>query len=189
MKKYSVKSFVAIGMLSGVAYVLMLLNFPLPMFPTWLKIDFSDIPALIAAMIMGPLAGVLVEFLKNILDLLSTGSETGVPVGHIANFVTGICFILPTYFIYIKVKTKKGLTIALTAASVITAVVMSVLNYLIFLPMYAYFLDFPLPNEVVVQFIFPFNLLKGILISIVFYGLFLKMHNWIQKQQTLFRGI
>ncbi|WP_033828518.1 ECF transporter S component [Bacillus andreraoultii] len=189
MKKYEVKSFVAIGMLSGVAYVLMLLNFPLPVFPTWLKIDFSDIPALIAAMIMGPLAGVIVELLKNILDLLSTGSETGVPVGHIANFVTGICFILPTYYIYIKLKTKKGLTLALGAASVITAVVMSVLNYLVFLPMYGYFLDFHLKNEVIVRFIFPFNLLKGILLSIVFYGLFLKMQHWIQKQNTLFRRI
>jgi len=189
MKKFTVKAFVTIGMLSGVAYVLMLLNFPLPGFPTWLKIDFSDIPALIGAMIMGPAAGILIELIKNLLDLISTGSETGVPVGHIANFVTGICFILPTYFVYLKIKTTKGLTIALAAASVITALVMSVLNYFVFIPMYGYFLNFHLPNEVVVQAILPFNLLKGILISVVFFGLFIRMQSWIQKQHSAFNQV
>jgi len=189
MKKFNIKAFVTIGMLSGVAYVLMLLNFPLPGFPTWLKIDFSDIPALIGAMIMGPAAGILIELVKNLLDLISTGSETGVPVGHIANFVTGICFILTTYFVYLKIKTKKGLTIALAAASVITALVMSVLNYFIFIPMYGYFLNFHLPNEVVVQAILPFNLLKGILISIVFFGLYIRMQSWIQKQHSTFNQV
>lgn len=189
MKKFSVKSFVTIGMLSAIAFVLMILDFPLPGFPTWLKIDFSDIPALIGAIIMGPAAGILVELLKNLLDLISTGSETGVPVGHIANLVTGICFILPTYYIYIKVKSKKGLTIGLISASVFTAVIMSVLNYFVFLPMYGYFMNFHLPNEVIVQAILPFNLLKGILISIVFLGLFIKMQNWIQKQQSIFKRV
>ena len=87
MKKFSVKALVAIGMLSSISYVLMLLNFPLPPFPNFLMIDFSDIPALIAALIFGPVAGILVELFKNILDYFMTGSATGVPVGNIANFV------------------------------------------------------------------------------------------------------
>jgi riboflavin transporter len=186
MKKLGIKSFVAIGMLSAVAYVLMLLNFPLPAFPTWLKIDFSDIPALIGAIIMGPTAGILIELLKNVLDLISTGSESGVPVGHIANFITGITFILPTYFIYNKVKTKKGMTYALITASVITAVVMSVLNYIVFLPMYSYFMNFDLPKSVVVSAILPFNLLKCIIISAVFLPLFIKMQDFIKRQQSAY---
>ena len=68
MKKFSVKAMVSIGMLSSISYVLMLLNFPLPPFPKFLMVDFSDIPALIAALIFGPVAGILVEFLKNTLD-------------------------------------------------------------------------------------------------------------------------
>lgn len=186
MKKYSVRSYVTVGMLSALAYVLMLLNFPMPGFPTWLKIDFSDVPALVAAIIMGPLAGVLVEVLKNLLDLISTGTETGVPVGHIANLVTGLSFILPTYYIYNKVKSKKGLIVALTTASIITTLAMSVLNYVVFLPMYGYFMNFHLPNEIIVTAILPFNLIKCILISIVFLLIFTKLQPWIEKQKFSF---
>lgn len=186
MKKISVKAFVTIGMLSAISYVLMILNFPLPMFPTWLKIDFSDIPALIGAIIMGPWAGVLIELIKNILDVISTGSETGVPVGHIANFATGISFILPTYYIYRKVKTQKGLTVALLTASVITALVMGVLNYFVFIPMYSIFMGFELPKSIVLSAILPFNLLKCLLISMVFMLLYMRMKDWIHKQQSAY---
>ena len=74
---------VAIAMLSSIAYILMLLNFPIPPFPAFLKIDFSDIPALIGALVFGPMAGIMIELLKNVLDYFMTGSETGVPVGHL----------------------------------------------------------------------------------------------------------
>ncbi|PKC52485.1 hypothetical protein RhiirA1_481394 [Rhizophagus irregularis] len=86
-------------MLSSISFLLMLLNFPLPWFPTFLQIDFSDVPALIAAITMGPVAGILVELVKNILDWIFSGAPTGVPVGHMANFATGILFILPANFI------------------------------------------------------------------------------------------
>lgn len=112
MKKFSVKAMVSIGMLSSISYVLMLLNFPLPPFPKFLMVDFSDIPALIAALIFGPAAGILVEFLKNTLDYFMTGSDTGVPVGHAANFVAGVLFILPTYYIYQRMKSNRGMTFA-----------------------------------------------------------------------------
>lgn len=108
MKKLNIKTMVAIGMLSSISYVLMLLNFPIPPFPQFLMIDFSDIPALIAALIFGPAAGILVELIKNILDYFMTGSATGVPVGHIANFAAGILFVLPTYYMYSKLKTKRA---------------------------------------------------------------------------------
>ena len=79
MKQTKVSRYVVIGMLSAVSYVLMLLDFPLPGFPSFLKIDFSDIPALLGAIIMGPGTGVLIELFKNIIHVLTTGSETGVP--------------------------------------------------------------------------------------------------------------
>ncbi|WAA11233.1 ECF transporter S component [Fervidibacillus albus] len=173
-------------MLSGIAYVLMLLDFPLPFFPSFLKVDFSDIPALIAAIIMGPGAGVAVEMLKNVLDLLTTGSQTGVPVGHIANFVTGTLFILPTYFMYNRVRTKKGMAMGLFTATAISAFAMSILNYYVFLPMYEYFMGFHLPAEIVVMAILPFNLLKGVMISAVFMVLFVKMNNWLIKERAVF---
>ena len=104
MKKMKVKALVSIAMLSSIAYILMLLNFPIPPFPNFLKIDFSDIPALIGTLIFGPMAGVLIELFKNILDYFMTGSETGVPIGHFANFISGLVFILPTYYLYKKLK-------------------------------------------------------------------------------------
>ena len=128
MKKFSVKVLVGIGMMSSLSYVLMLLNFPLPPFPNFLMVDFSEIPVLIAASIYGPAAAVVVELLKNVLDYFMTGSATGVPVGHVANFVAGLLFVLPTYYIYAHLKTKKGLTIGLVSATLIMSVLMSILN-------------------------------------------------------------
>ena len=187
MKKLSIKALVAIGMLSSISYILMLLNFPIPPFPQFLMIDFSDIPALIAALIFGPLAGILVELIKNILDYFMTGSATGVPVGHIANFVAGILFVLPTYFIYSKMKSKKGMTFALVIGTLIMAVTMSVLNYFIILPAYTFFLNAPLMSApemrtMIVTGILPFNIIKGFIITIVFMLIFSRMSVWLKKQ-------
>lgn len=189
MKKFSVKAMVSIGMLSSISYVLMLLNFPLPPFPKFLMVDFSDIPALIAALIFGPAAGILVELIKNMLDYFMTGSETGVPVGHAANFVAGVLFILPTYYIYQRLKTKKGMTFALVAGTVSMAILMSVLNYYVFLPAYTIFLNMPAMSgpetrQLIVAGILPFNIVKGILMSIVFMLMFSRMKTWIERQQS-----
>ncbi len=187
MKKLSIKALVAIGMLSSIAYILMMLNFPLPPFPQFLEIDFSDIPALIAALIFGPMAGVLVELFKNILDYFMTGSATGVPVGHTANFITGILFVLPTYFIYNKFKTKKGMTYALVIGTLFMATTMSVLNYFVFLPAYTFFLNAPLMSgpemrTIIATGILPFNIIKGLIITFVFMLLFTRMSTWLSKQ-------
>ncbi|TWE06228.1 riboflavin transporter FmnP [Neobacillus bataviensis] len=180
-KKLNVKAYVSIGMLSSIAYLLMLLNFPLPIFPNFLFVDFSDIPALIAALVFGPLAGILVELFKNVLNYIATGSQTGVPVGHIANFVAGIVFVLPTLFVYNRLKTRKGMTIALVAGTVIMAVVMSILNYILILPAYTMLMGFPDMRNLVVPAILPFNILKGIMMSFIFMLLFIRMQAWINK--------
>ncbi len=160
MKKMKVKAYVSIGMLSAIAYVLMLLNFPLPPFPNFLFVDFSDIPPLIAALIFGPVAGILVEFFKNVLNYIATGSQTGIPIGHIANFLAGILFILPTYYLYNKVKTKKGMTFALIIGTLTMAVMMSILNYLVILPAYTALLKFPDMRNLVIPAVLPFNIIK-----------------------------
>ncbi|MEH7437259.1 ECF transporter S component [Neobacillus drentensis] len=180
-KKMNVKAYVSIGMLSSIAYLLMLLNFPLPLFPNFLFVDFSDIPALIAALIFGPIAGILVEFFKNVLNYLATGSQTGIPVGHIANFLAGIVFVLPTYYVYNKLKTKKGMTLALVVGTVTMAVIMSILNYIIILPAYTVLMGFPDMRNLVVPAILPFNILKGVMMSFIFMLLFIRMQSWIHK--------
>ena len=187
MKTNKVKKMVTLAMLGSVSYLLMLLNFPFPGLPPFLKVDFSDIPALIAALIFGPLGAIIVEFLKNLLDWVMTGSQTGVPVGHLANFVAGILFILPTYYVYLKVSSKKGMTFGLLAGTVSMAVVMSVLNYYIILPAYTIFMGWsamsgPETRQMVTTAILPFNLVKGVLMTFVFLLLFAKLQTWINKQ-------
>lgn len=188
MQKQNLKlrSFVTIAMLSSVSFVLMLFNFPLPWFPVFLQIDFSDVPALIAAITMGPVAGILVELMKNVLDWIFSGTPTGVPVGHMANFMTGVLFILPAYFLYKKFATVTGLTVGLVAGTISMAVGMSVLNYFAFLPMYSYFLGWGSFDmyETIVLGILPFNLIKGIMLMVIAILLFRTMKVWIENQRA-----
>lgn len=187
MKKMNVKAMVSVGMLSGIATVLMLLNFPIPPFPNFLLVDFSDIPALIGALIFGPFAGLLVELIKNILNYFFVGSATGVPVGQIANFVAGAVFILPTYYLYRKLLTRKGMTFALITGSLAMAVIMCLLNYYVFMPAYTFFLNFPAMSapelrKYIVTGLLPFNIIKGFIMSLVFFLLFTRMQPWFNKQ-------
>ncbi|MFT4414313.1 ECF transporter S component [Fredinandcohnia humi] len=189
MKKIPLKTFVSIGMLSSISYILMLLNFPLPPFPNFLNIDFSDVPALLAALIFGPLAGVLVELFKNMIDYFMTGSETGVPIGHLSNFTAGAIFVLTTYYIFKATKTIKGMTLALVGGTISMAVIMSILNYFIFLPAFNFFLNIPAMSapatrEMVVYSILPFNLVKGIIVAVIFFLLYARLQNWITKQAS-----
>ncbi|WHY65545.1 ECF transporter S component [Neobacillus sp. SuZ13] len=184
-RKMNVRAYVSIGMLSSIAFLLMLIQFPLPLFPNFLFVDFSDIPALIATLIFGPIAGILVEFFKNVLNYIQTGSQTGIPVGHIANFVAGIVFILPTYFVYNRLKTRKGMTLALIIGTTIMAVMMSILNYLVILPAYTVLMGFPDMRNLVLPAILPFNLLKGVMMSGIFMLLFIRMQAWIIKYTTI----
>ena len=192
MAKSKTRMLIAIAMLSSISFVLMLLAFPLPVLPAYLKIDFSDIPALIAAITMGPVAGVLVALMKNVLDWLFSGSPTGVPVGHMANFVTSILFITPVYIIYRKVSSSKGIAYGLGVGTICMALGMSLLNYYVFLPMYSYFLNFPaetgtaLFNSIILG-ILPFNLIKGILVTIVMIVLFKRMKPLLDKVSKSFK--
>ncbi|MDQ0213731.1 riboflavin transporter FmnP [Oikeobacillus pervagus] len=189
MKKMNIRRFTAIGLLSSVSYLFMLLNFPIPPFPGFLMVDFSEVPALIAAIVYGPVAGILVELLKNVLNYIMLGSPTGVPIGHIANFVAGLTFILPTYFVYNKIKSKKGMTLALIVGTAVMALLMSILNYYIILPSYTIFMNAPAMSApetkaLVITAILPFNAIKGFIVAVVFMLIFTRMDSWLQKQMV-----
>ncbi len=189
MNSRRLRRMVIIAMLGSVATILMQFNFPLPALPGFLKFDFGEIPAVLAIMTMGPMAGITVELIKNILHWFLSGSPTGVPVGEIANFTTGLLFILPIYFIFNKFRTTKGLATGLFAGTVAMAVGMSALNYLVFLPMYTYFLNMPATTgdalyKMIVLGILPFNIVKGIIMMVLSIALFSKMKNWIEQQRV-----
>ncbi len=189
MNNKKLKKMVLIAMLGSIATVLMQFNFPLPALPAFLKFDFGEVPAVIAIMTMGPVAGILVELIKNVLYWFLSGSPTGVPVGEIANFATGLLFILPIYFIFNFFKNKKGLLGGVVAGTVTMAVGMSLLNYFVFLPMYTYFLNMPPVTgdalyTMIVLGILPFNLVKGVIIGVISVMLYGRMNKWINQQQV-----
>ncbi|WP_042346316.1 ECF transporter S component [Bacillus massiliigorillae] len=183
MKDQKLRKFVAIGMFSSIAYVLLLLEFPLPPFPAFLNVDFSDIPALIAAIIFGPVAGIVVELMKNILAYIMTGSEVGVPIGNFANFIAGLAYILPVYYIYKKTSSRKGLVVGLVTGTVVMAVFMAIMNYLIILPAYTFFMNWDMGDAktLVTTAILPFNLIKGVMMTAIFILLFSRLQGWLTK--------
>ncbi|MDY0408759.1 ECF transporter S component [Virgibacillus soli] len=97
---------IILSLLGTISFLLIFLNFPLPLLPPYLKIDFSEIPALLAALIFSPMAGIAVEAIKNILYL---AIGTGEPVGVAANFLAGILFIVPAAVLYHKYKGVKSI--------------------------------------------------------------------------------
>lgn len=189
MDSKRLRRMIIIAMLGSIATILMKFNFPLPALPTFLKFDFGEIPAVIAVMTMGPIAGIVVELIKNILYWFLSGSPTGIPVGEMANFTTGILFIMPIYFIYNKFRTTKGLAAGLVAGTVTMAVGMSVLNYFVFFPMYTYFLNMPMATgealyKLVILGVLPFNLVRGLITMALTILLFSKLKKWIEQQRV-----
>ena len=105
MKNNKVNTMVKISMLSAVATVLMLFEFPLPFIaPSFYELDFSEVPVLVGAFAMGPVAGIIIEGMKILLNFIINGTVTA-GVGEIANFVMGILFICPAAIIYKQNKT------------------------------------------------------------------------------------
>ncbi|WP_153732193.1 ECF transporter S component [Sporosarcina obsidiansis] len=188
MNNKKLRKLILVAILGSISTVLMQFNFPLPALPGFLKIDFSEIPAVMAIMTMGPVAGIGVELLKNVMHWFLSGSPTGVPVGEIANFVTGVLFIMPIYWIFMKYRSAKGLTAGLIAGTTAMAVGMSLLNYLVFLPMYTYFLGMPAVTgnalyQMIILGILPFNLIKGVMLLVISLMLYRSMEKWILQQQ------
>ncbi|MGX9290018.1 ECF transporter S component [Bacillus sp. A015] len=185
-----VKRLVVTSMLSSISFVLILLDFPFPGLPAYLKIDFSDIPAIIAILIYGPGAGIAVEALKNVLHYLIQGSMSGVPVGQVANFIAGTLFILPVAFMFKKIKSAKGMAWSMIMGTLLMTVMMSILNYFLFLPAYTWFLNAPELSDhalktTITAGILPFNFIKGIIITIVFSFIFVKMRPWFENKRRL----
>ena len=133
-QKSNLTKLVVTAMLAAVAVVLQYLEFPVPLVPSFLKMDLSDIPELIGAFVIGPFGGVVIALVKNLVHLLV--SQSGF-VGELANFLLGAAFSLTAGFIYQRHKTKKTALIACISAAVVMAAVSVPVNYYIVYPIYA----------------------------------------------------
>ncbi|WP_205520167.1 ECF transporter S component [Virgibacillus doumboii] len=187
MQSSKLLKLIILALMGTISLLLFFLNFPLPFLPPYLKIDFSEVPAIIAALIFSPMAGVLVEAIKNILYLVVSGA--GDPIGVTANFLAGVMFIVPVAVLYHKYKGVKSIISGLVTGTVIMAIGMSVLNYLIILPAYAWFMGWedmgPQAKWAAVSLgVLPFNIIKGIIVGMLFVPLFVKMRTWIEQKQA-----
>ena len=178
VKASKLRTITGAAVLSAIAFILAYFEFPVPLSPSFARMDLSDLPALIGAFAYGPLAGVLIELVKNALQLTSTATAG---VGELANFIMGGVFVFVAGLIYRKNKNKKTALIACLIASLAMGVAAAVVNYFILLPAFEAFM--PLDEliasfgefmpfiktklDVVLFNALPFNLLKGLAISAV----------------------
>lgn len=131
---FKVRYVATTGILSALATVLMMISFSVPFMPSFIKLDFSELPALIAAYSMGPVYGVIVCLIKNLINLPMT--TTG-GVGELANFLLGCCFVLPAGFAYYIRKNRLSALLSALSGSAIMALVGLPLNYFVTYPAYS----------------------------------------------------
>lgn len=137
LTRRNTKVLVGTAMLAAVSVVLSYFEFQMPFSPAFARMDFSDLPALLAAFAYGPISGVGVELIKNLLGLLK-GATGG--VGELANFAVGTALVLPAGLIYRLRKTRSGALIGMLAGSVLMAIVSALMNYFVLLPLYTMFM-------------------------------------------------
>lgn len=133
----NVRKMTMTGLLSAVAFLLMFFDFSVPLMPSFIKMDLSELPALIGSFAMGPVAGVMICLIKNILHLMKT--TTG-GVGELSNFILGAVFVFTAGMIYRKVNTRKGALIGSFAGAVSMAVISVFSNYYLVYPVYTAFM-------------------------------------------------
>lgn len=168
------------AMLSAVAFVLMFLDFPIPfLIPPFVKMDFSELPALLAAFALGPVYGVMVCLVKNLVHFVTMTSTGG--AGEICNFLLGAFFVLPAGLIYKHQKSRKNALIGVIVGAVIMALLSIPCNYFISYPVYSKFMPIDAILEMyrsirptsggllecLVIFNAPFTLLKGLLTALL----------------------
>lgn len=178
----STRKMAMIGMFSALATILMLFEIPMPFAPSFYKLDFSELPALIGTFSFGPVAGVMIEMIKIILKLLFKGTSTAF-VGELANFAVGCSFIVPAAIIYAAKKTKKTAILGCVIGTIILTVFGTSFNAIYLLPKFAELYGMPLEALIgmgtainpritnivnfVVLAVAPLNLIKGTSVSLI----------------------
>lgn len=178
MKKISIRELTTIGILGGVSTALMFWEFPLPLMPAFLKLDLSTIPVLIAGFLFGPVQGIIVALIKDLIHLLST--QTG-GVGELADFICALSMVVPSSLIYIKKKNKKSAFRGLLAAVSFLIFASALTNMFLMLPMYMGSAPFDVKLDIVITGIIPFNLIKGIILSTITMLLYKKISIIIKR--------
>ena len=193
--KANTRSIVMTALLGAVASVLMFFSFSVPFMPSFIKMDLSEMPALIAAFSMGPLSGAAVCLIKNVVNVFST---TTAGVGELCNFLLGVAFVVPAGFIYKFKKNRLGALIGSLTGSVAMAVIGLPLNYFVTYPLYIK-MGFPLDIIIgmyqdilpsvdgllmcFIVFNLPFTLLRGIIDSALTFLIYKRISQLIKGKK------
>lgn len=181
MRKIETKRLVLVAMLGAISTVLMLFEFVIPFVPPFIKFDFSELAIIIAGFVLGPIDGLLVIFIKLIMKLILSGTQTA-GVGELMNFCVSAIYMLSSVLIYHKFRSKKGAAVSMAIGTLTVSVMAVIINYFIMFPVYAW--AFHMPMETIVKMgtqvnsqinslftmmvwaVLPFNLFKYTVISI-----------------------
>lgn len=159
-KKLSVPTLTRIAVLAALASILFMIEVPIVSF---YKLDFSNLPALLGGFSMGAGPGLAILTLKSVLGLLH--SSTG-GVGELADLLMGAAMLLPAALIYRRHRSRRGAVIGMTVGTAAMILASALVNYLLLFPM----LTGSHPTfEFILTVTAPFNLLKGVAISVVTY--------------------
>lgn len=192
----STRKLVIIAMFSALSAILMLFELALPIAPSFLKLDISDLPAILGTFMMGPVAGIVIAALKNILKLFFRGTSTAF-VGELANFAGAAVFVLAASLVYRFKKGKPGAALSLFVGTILTTIAFAAIDYFVIFPMYVTLYGMPMDSIIkmgtlinsrisslftmMVYAVAPFNLIKYGLVSLITFFTYKRL------KQILFR--
>ena len=193
-RKIMLRRIAACAILTAMAVLLMYLEIPLPFMPSFLKFDFSELPVLIGSFALGPVWGIVIELLKNLIHLPVTQT---MGIGELSNFITGVIYVGTAGIIYRIFVSKKGAAIAMIIATLVLAAVSVPVNAFLTLPLYGSVMGFPLEAiigmsaavnplvkdkvSLLLAVFVPFNLFKGFIVAGITYFVHLPLSKLINK--------
>ncbi len=190
------KTLVVISFLGAISSILMYFDFPLPIAPSFMKMDLSELPVIIGGFILGPVASFIIAIIKILLKLFLKGTST-MFLGELANFIGCIAYALPASIIYSVFKTKKRAIIGLITGTIFSSIVCTAFNATILFPLYINV--FNMSEEVIINMcqtinshidsmfkvmlfsVFPFNIIKYFLTSFITYIFYKHISKIIKK--------
>lgn len=194
-RKTNIRAISLTAIMGALGTVLMMIEFSLPFIPSFIKLDFSELPALIASFAYGPSYGILVCLIKNVIHLM-LGTTMG--IGEMSNFILGAIFVGVAGIIYRRNKSKKGALISCLIGSVVMAVVSIFTNYFVVYPLYVKVLGMTMEQiismytailpaadnlwKALIIFNLPFNIVKGLIDTILCFVIYKRISPILKKQ-------
>ena len=193
-KKADVKKITMIAMLTAIGVVLQYLEISIPLVPSFIKLDFADLPELVGAFVCGPVSGVLICLMRNVIHMLV--SQSGF-IGELSNFILGAVFALIAGIIYKKMPNFKGVIIGGVVGAIVMGIISLPSNYFLIYPLYYNVMGFPEPAilemyqlirpstkniaEALLVFNVPFTIVKALICVAMSIAIYKPLHGFLSK--------